>query len=125
MTAWQGLYDNVYGVTHALQVDISPLRRKLTRVVRRKGMGNIRELMRELNGATAGDAALVNHVRVQAQQVLLNNAGGVRPIETKVMLNRVTAAADIVMIEAMLTEDRKPTYPTDASGNGGGGKVGF
>ncbi len=126
MTAWQGLFDNVYGVTHALQVDINPLRRKLTRVLKRKSMAVINELIQEVNGAAVGDAALTEHVRVTGATVLLNDAGGVRPIETINRLDRVTATADTTMIAALLTETRKPsTYPTDASGNGGGSKGGY
>lgn len=126
MTAWSGLFDNVFNDgPHALQVNIVPLRRKLTRVVKRKSMAVIRELMRELNGATTGDAALAQHVRVQGAQILQNDAGGVRPIETVDLLNRVTAAGDVTLIEDMLTEQRDPTYPADLSGNGGGGKLGF
>lgn len=126
MPAWSGLFDNEYADgPHSLQVNIVPLRRKLTRVVKRKSMAVINELMRELNGATAGDAALAQHVRVTGAQVLQTDAGGVRPIETVDLLNRVTAAADVTAIEAMLTEQRDPTYPVDASGNGGGGKLGF
>ncbi len=126
MTAWQGLYDNVYGVTHALQVDINPLRRKLTRVLKRKSMKVLNELMQEVNGAAVGDAALAEHVRVKGAAVLQTDAGGVRPIQTVALLDRVTATADTTAIAALLTETRYPsTYPTDPSGNGGGGKGGY
>ncbi len=126
MVAWSGLFDNVFSDgPHSLQVNIVPLRRKMTRVMKRKSMKVINELMRELNGATTGDAALAQHVRVQARQALELDLGGVQPIETVDLLNRVTAAADVTAIEAMLTEQRDPTYPVDASGNGGGGKLGF
>lgn len=126
MAAWQGLFDNVYGVTHALQVDINPLRRKLTRVLKRKSMKVLNELMQEVNGAAVGDAALAEHVRVKGIAVLQNDVGGVRPIETVDLLDRVTATADTTMIAALLTETRNPsTYPTDPSGNGGGGKLGY
>jgi len=126
MPAWSGLFDNEFtDGPHTLQVNIVPLRRKMTRVMKRKSMAVINELMRELNGAAAGDAALAQHVRVQARQGLGLDAGGVQPIETVDLLNRVTAAADVTAIETMLTEQRDPTYPVDASGNGGGGKLGF
>ncbi len=127
MTAWSGLFDNVFGDgPHSLQVDINPLRRKLTRVLKRKSMKVLNELMQEVNGAAVGDAALAEHVRVKGAQVLQSDAGGVRPIQTVALLDRVTATADTTVIAALLTETRKPsTYPTDASGNGGGGKGGF
>ena len=126
MPAWSGLFDNVFADgPHTLQVNIVPLRRKMTRVVKRKSMAVITELIRELNGATTGETALAEHVRVQGSQILQSDAGGVRPIETVELINRVTAAADQTAIETMFTEQRDPTYPVDASGNGGGGKLGF
>ena len=126
MPAWSGLFDNEFtDGPHTLQVNIVPLRRKMTRVVKRKSMAVITELIRELNGTVAGDTALAQHVRVQGAQILENDAGGVRPIETVDLINRVTAAADVTDIETMFTEQRDPTYPVDVSGNGGGGKLGF
>ncbi len=127
MPAWSGLFDNEFSDgPHALQVGIVPLRRKFTRVMRRKSMKVINELMQTLNGVVAGSTALAQHVRVQGAAVLQTDAGGVRPIETVDLVNRATVAADQTMINAALTEQRDPaTYPVDASGNGGGGKLGY
>jgi len=102
------------------------LRRKMTRVAKRKSMKVINELMRTLNGVVLGSTALATHTRVLGAQVLQNDVGGVRPVETVDLVNRATDAADITQIEALLTEQRDPaTYPADLSGNGGGGKLGF
>ncbi len=127
MVAWSGLFDNEFSDgPHALQVNIVPLRRKMTRVAKRKSMKVLNELMRTLNGVVLGSTALAQHVRVQARQGLGLDLGGVQPVETVDLVNRATDAADITQIETLLTEQRDPaTYPVDLSGNGGGGKLGF
>ncbi len=127
MVAWSGLFDNEFSDgPHSLQVNIVPLRRKMTRVMKRKSMKVINELIQTLNGTVAGSTALAQHIRVLGAQVLQNDVGGVRPIETVDLVNRATVTADETMIAALLTEQRDPsTYPTDLSGNGGGGKLGY
>jgi len=126
MVAWSGLFDNEFSDgPHSLQVNIVPLRRKMTRVMKRKSMKVLNELIQTLNGVTAGSAALAQHVRVQARQGLGLDAGGVQPIETVDLINRVSATADQTLINAALTEQRDPTYPVEKSGNSGGGKLGF
>ena len=126
MVAWSGLFDNEFSDgPHSLQVNIVPLRRKMTRVMKRKSMKVLNELIQTLNGVTAGSAALAQHVRVQARQGLGLDAGGVQPIETVDLINRVSATADQTLINAALTEQRDPTYPVELSGNSGGGKLGF
>ncbi len=127
MVQWSGLFDNEYSDgPHSLQVGILPLRRKATRVLKRKSMKVINELIQTLNGVVAGSTALAQHIRVQGAQVLQNDVGGVRPIETVDLVNRATVTADETMIAAMLTEARNPaTYPVDVSGTGGGGKGGY
>lgn len=126
MPAWSGLFDNEYSDgPHSLQVNIVPLRRKMTRVAKRKSMRVINELILTLNGTVLGSTALAQHVRVQARQALGVDLGGVQPIETVDLLNRATDAADVTQINDIMTEQRDPTYPVDLSGNGGGGKLGF
>ncbi len=127
MVAWSGLFDNEFSDgPHSLQVDISPLRRKATRVLKRKSLADLNELMLTLNGIVDGSTALAQHDRVTAVQGLGGvDLGGVRAIETVDIINRASVPADEVVTVAMLTETRAPsTYPTDASGNGGGGKAG-
>jgi len=126
MVAWSGLFDNVFtDGPHTLQVNIVPLRRKFTRVAKRKSMKVLNELIQTLNGVVAGSTALATHTRVKARQALELDLGGVQPIETVNLINRVTVAGDQTLINATLTEQRDPTYPVDLSGNGGGGKLGF
>lgn len=131
MPAWSGLFDNVYSDgPHALQVNIVPLRRKATRAMKRKSMKVINELIQTLNGAAVGGAALAQHTRIQAVRGISGGSqvdtGGSRPVETVDLINRVTTSADQTLVNTMMTEQRDPaTYPADASGNGGGGKVGF
>lgn len=127
MPPFSGLFDNVFSDgPHSLQVDIIPLRRKATRVLKKRGMIVINELIRTLNGVAPGATALAQRVRVQARQGLGLDLGGVQPIETVDKINRTTVTADVTQIETIMTEQRDPaTYPVDASGNGGGGKLGY
>lgn len=56
-----------------------------------------------------------------------DDLGGVRPVETFVVENHTSTAADIVTLDNIVDEfkDAPLTYVEDASGNGGGGKDGF
>jgi len=81
----------------------------------------LRALWRALTGATAGGTATATKAQVQHVQ---GAPGGVVPIETINLVNRVTTAADRTAILGLLDRVVYPsTYPADLSGNGGGGKV--
>jgi hypothetical protein len=80
--------------------------------------------METLNGAAAGQAALSTFKRVQARNGD-DTLGGVRTVETRSIVNRVTSAGDKTVIDNILKGTSKPTYPTEKSGNSGGGKLGF
>jgi hypothetical protein len=60
-------------------------------------------------------------VRVQHQ---IGAPGGLQVIETVPVLNRVTTAADVTGINALLDRTVFPNpYPSDLGGSGGGGKL--
>jgi len=98
----------------------------------RAGQRGVRRIMRVLNGATAGGAAVETYARVQAAIPLTaNNGGGVRVVETVTVENRNTTAADVTYVNTQMIDriyNMTPpiaSYPVDLSGNGGGGKRGF
>lgn len=130
MTAYSGLFNGVHNENYALLVDEAPGRKHLSRILRKskRGMRVTQELLLTTIGAAAGSAALAQHRRVKAVATPggTNSQGGVRTIETVDLINRNSAAADVTALKAIVDRATKPsTYPTDASGNGGGGKLGF
>lgn len=129
MPNYSGLFDGQHGTPHSLLSNkTGNAETQIARVVAKRGYGRaaLRELMIELTGAAAGAAALVQRKRVLAEANLSENVqGGVRTIETKDIINRVTASADETNIEAALDLSSQPgTYVDDDGGNGGGGKLG-
>ena len=96
------------------------LRRPPNRVARR--------LLLTVLGAAAGANASETRARVLAQQATndLTVLGGLVPIESVSLINRVTTATDISNLTSMLTRTPAPAaYAADASGNAGGGKAGW
>lgn len=128
MAAYSGLFDGEGGSPHALLTNkTGNAETMVARLLANRGYGraSLRELMLTLNGAAAGSTALVNRKRVQATANLSQNVqGGLRTIETIDVINRVTTAADKTNIDGALALSSQPTYATDLSGNGGGGKLG-
>lgn len=130
MPSYSGLYDGVYGQPYALLSNTAKkgnTQTQLARLLSRRTYGRAayRELIKELIGAAAGEEAVASHSRVRAERNLLgNDLGGARAIETFTGIERNTTAADETNIEDALSQQTQPTYAVDASGNGGGGKLG-
>lgn len=131
MTSYSGLWNNEFGENHALlsaSVNQNNARVTLKRLFgnRAYGRGVTAKTLVALIGAAAGAAtATSTHKRVQAVANLDGNEqGGDRTIETFTGINRVTTADDVSSFDAALALSSKPTYATDRSGNGGGGKLG-
>lgn len=125
MTAFSGLFDGVHGTPHVLD-ETEPGEKRLSHIMREQGMRAIKELMLTVNGVAVGQAALAQNTRAAAFNTVgaAPGGGGARTIETVDIVNRVTVAADTTRIADMLNEVFVPgTYPADASGNGGGGKL--
>jgi len=81
----------------------------------------LRTLWRALTGAAVGGTATATKAQIQHVQ---GAPGGVVPIETISLVNRVTTAADRTAMLGLLDRVVYPaSYPADLSGNGGGGKV--
>lgn len=125
---------NVASLAGSLVDGESGVAKKLAKLVIKPQLRPLRALLRVLNGNNvgAGGNAVSNRSRVQAL-VALNTPlinGGLVPIETVPLLGatvagRVTATADQTRWNSILDEINAPSsYPTELSGNGGGGKLG-
>jgi hypothetical protein len=129
----------------------SPNRYHLMRLLRKKGMREVGEVIfTALAENTPSDTASVTISQLTSEaDTTANVQGGVRTIASKEIMglvldsdkddataetSRATTAADVTTINAEVIPDgntalRAPsssgtiTYPTDASGNGGGGKL--
>lgn len=98
----------------------------------RPGFRAMRELLETLIGANVGAAAADSYARVSAPDALASASqlGGLRTIETVTTVDRITATADKSYFvdnfikKRFIMNPAIASYPTDASGNGGGGKLG-
>lgn len=104
----------------------------IARTMARGGFRGMRALFRRMNGTAVGSTATDSYVRASAPAGLTDPQalGGSRAMETATTVNRATTAADLTLSNAQLFDalfNMAPaiaSYPTDASGNGGGGKRG-
>lgn len=126
MTAWSGLFDNIHGSPHALLAQRSSIKRRINKLFRRRGAAVFKELLLTVNGVVVGSTAEASYSRAEAVQGLGDFVlGGSRTIETVSQVNRATVTADTTENAAVLNEQGDTNaYQTDASGNGGGGKLG-
>jgi len=93
----------------------------IVRALRTPGGRRLRRLLRTLNGVAPGASATENRTRIQHQQ---GSPGGLQLMETVPYINRVTTAADVTMINALLDRTTVPNpYPVDVGGWGGGGML--
>ena len=100
------------GITQADDRDVKGLRTA--------GGRRLRRLLRVLVGNSPGGTATENRVRIKH---VTGAPGGLQLVETVPVINRVTTAADVTAIDALLDRVTIPaTYPPDLSGNGGAGK---
>lgn len=125
MPAWSGLYDLIHGVPYT-QIGTDNVNRRLRRALKGTAAKTraFRKIMRALNGVAPGGAALSTRTRIVAPAGAMQE-GGVRVIETITEVNRVTTAADQTAINLEIDGLDTPTFPREASGNSGGGKLGF
>src|SRR5262245_44126823 len=72
-----------------------------------KGLMALRAIMDALTGAAPGGTATKNYTVVGAREEL----GGARPVDTQVLVNRVTTAADVTEIKSeILSYATKNTF---------------
>lgn len=106
--------------------------RHLARLLAKPGFRGMRRVMRVLNGASAGSAAGETFTRVgTADQTGPTSIGpgGLRAMETATANsgNTTTAQRDYINNQIIdpLFNMSPSSYPVDAAGNGGGGRVGI
>jgi hypothetical protein len=95
-------------------------------------MGNrsVQALFLALLGAVAGGTATATRPMIVGSPLSADSngaqGGGVVPIQTVSVINRVTTAADVNNLKTLVNFTRAPsTYAPDGSGTGGGSKLGW
>lgn len=129
MSPYSGLFDGVHAAPHSLLTnktdnDLTMLARVLSGS--KRGNAATKAKILALTGAVVGGTATetVKQVQHSAEPGVSSANGGMRTIETKELINRVTTSDDLAEIDAALNLSSKPSsYPVDLSGNGGGGKL--
>ena len=148
MTAWSGFYGDTASInaSYELLSKKSPNRYHLTRLLKKRGMRNTSEILKTLLAdSTPASTASVTIAQIDAVRDLNANVqGGVRTVTLREQIDsviqpgsstatpntaRAVTAADVTSINLIVESGnewkRAPsTYPTDASTNGGGGKLG-
>lgn len=123
MPAWSGLWNGVHGDGHTLLAHSNPGKR-LSRALRGMTARKYKEILRTLVTDDVGTTAAASHSRL-LHSTDSRELGGVRSVETVTDVNRAVTAADETAIVADIDGDHTPTFPTEKSGNSGGGKLGF
>ena len=122
MPAWSGLFNGEHGEDHALLVNKNSLSQRLSKLMRRGGNRKTKELLLTVLGTAPGLTASSTYTRKQAEE---GQQEAVATQETVTVIGRATTSADVTALRADLEREFVPsTYPTDVSGNGGGGKLG-
>lgn len=117
-------YSDFWGNNYSPIKGTTPLRYRLNRLMRRRGMGALQELMVELTGSAVGNTAAKSYTRVEGRVDTLGtlpsvgSLGGSQEIETRYLVNRATTAADATDIDTVITASHTPTFPGDLAGNG-------
>lgn len=126
MPAWAGLWDGIYMQPYS-QIDKPNPGFRLRRAMKGVTANKYKTVLKVLVDGAVGDPALKTHPRIVAGTPFAGSTlGGKRVIETVTDVNRVTVAADITQIDSDILFVHTPTpFPTEKSGNSGGGKLGF
>lgn len=105
---------------------------RVRKLMRKPQMRALARVMHVLTGAVAGSLAQETKPQVASQDTSptkvtsVTDLGGVRAVNTVNLINRNSVASDTTYIQGLLTQRNGQaiaSYPADASGNGGGGKV--
>ena len=148
MSNWSGFWGDTASTTGSYDFlsRKSPNRYHLARILKKRGMRQHSEVLKTLLAdATPASTASVVISQIDAVANTSGNVqGGVRTVTSNEFMDaalpadkdnatpntaRAVTAADVTNLNLILESGaewlRKPsTYPTDASGNGGGGKLG-
>lgn len=146
MASWSGFWGDTASVSgsYAPLYNKTPLRHKLRKLFRKRGLRELGEAIDMVAAdSTPASTLTVTKSQVTAVQDLgLNNLGGSRAIESKQQVGKLNstptdtgantarsiAAADVTDLRKIVaggseSSPQPSTYPTDASGNGGGSKL--
>ena len=148
MSNWSGFWGDGVSTTGSYEFlsKKSPNRYHLARLLKTRGLRNHSEVIKTLLAdSTPASTASVTIAQIDAVANTSGNVqGGVRTVTSREQIDaaltydkdnatpntaRAVAAADVTNLNLILEGGaewlRKPSsYPTDASGNGGGGKLG-
>ena len=124
MANFSGLFNGVHGETYAIPFSYDSVNRQISRTFYKTKQGNRlhRELLLTLIGAAAGDAAADSYTRASA----INDhsqLGGVRAMETVSVVARVTTAADVTALNALIAEVRQDAFISSSDGSSPRGVV--
>ena len=132
MTAYSGLYNGVHGENYALLHTKPTAQRKVGRLMKRRSMIVTREVVdtvaaaSSINGAAAVTFAQIDNTVDPGNSVVNGGARTINTVERIAAATTVTAAQE-TEVDAMVDFKTGPaitSYPADAGGNGGGGKLG-
>lgn len=119
---WAGLWNHVYGESHAI-IDGQNVRRGLGLSLHGRGRFKYNRIIYSFLFGDLGTVALAQNIYIKAQDPAdFTTLGGVRPITTFTQINRAVTEADRTAVNQDLTYHNSPTWPVDKGGNGGGGK---
>ena len=122
-TGWSGLFDGIGGAVHSFVngKNKSSAARTLSRALRKRGNLQLREALAD-EGAGASFTAQVKRVSHSPEPGNPVKHGGVVTIETQdLKVDTLTTTIDGVVDETFANGF---SHAADASGNGGGGKLG-
>lgn len=126
-TGYQGLWTTIHGASAYSTIGaLTQAEQDVRRTTRSRGDKAMMRRLYALIGAAAGGTALQSISRRSYQSDIGGfTYGGLATIVVDTPINRVTTAADVTDIKAILdARNTFATYPVDRSGNGGGGKRG-
>lgn len=108
--------------SYSLLQNKNPRRGVMRQLVNRESFRQTTALFNGLIGAASGSNVTATHKRIDnPTSTEIGASGGVRTPATITDINRNTAASDVTALKEMTVGvSRRPTYPRDLSGNGGG-----
>jgi len=140
MASYSGFWEDYGGLVsgvaitsaaHTLLVNRSPINRRVSQAFRRRSLTALREKIDTVVASSSiNGAAAVTREQIPTTVDPGNpgSGGGVRANETVTVIaaSSTTSAADATEVDNLVDYSTQPTsYPTDPSGNGGGGKLGL
>ena len=131
MASYSGLWNGVYGTPYSIQVNRASEIRQIGRVMKRRSTVRMRKVVDTVVAGSSINGGAATTYKRASSTVDPGNAivnGGLRTIDTvtQIAASQLTLAADATKVDAMVLFRNKPaSYPTDRSGNGGGGKSGY